>query len=181
MPQCQFKVVRQIGQNIFPHKKLTPKQNKLLRNKKLKKMSDFGQKLINTKKLSIFYGNLNLRKIQHNKLYTSLDKKHNLLFILETRLDVILVRAQFCTTIYSARQLIIHKKVCVNYRVVNFPSYSILSGDIISIEPGFQLELKNLQKKATPHLEINYKTRSIIMLSEPKRIYFPYKINLDLI
>lgn len=194
MAKIQFKVARQLGENIWIHKKLTSKQIKLLgknKHKSVRKQSDFAKRLLNTKKLSIFYGNLPIRKIQHNQLYTYLDKKKSLLFNLETRLDVILVRAQFCSTLFTARQFITHGKICVNSKTVNYPAFCVSNGDIIAISPKYREHLKTIIKHnlshnrilytKPSHLEINYKICCIVLLYEPSQIQFPYKIDLDLI
>jgi len=132
-------------------------------------------------------------------------EKKSLLLNLETRLDVILVRLYFCSTLFTARQLITHKKIRVNFHVVSIPGFHVRSGDIISIFP-HQLDLVKsklkyplgerespylrlpnaqngliLSTKNDPasHLEVNYKTFHAILLYEPIQITFPYKIDLD--
>ena len=185
----QFKVVRQIGEIVQPYKKLTPKQTRIQKELKalrpIRKQSDFGHRLINTKKIVLFYN-------IHGSLFVNRgSQKIASLLRLETRLDVLLVRAQFCTTLPSARQLILHQKVCVNSQIVTYPQMCVY-GDIITIEPSylkaFQNKLVCAQKtnqivphKCTSHCEINYKTCSIVLLHHPQRIVFPYKIDLNCI
>ena len=192
MNQSQFKVVRQIRENVWPYKPLTPRQTKLIENQKQRstqKRSDFGKRLINNKKLSLFYGKISLRKIKQHVLSTRAQKTINLMLILETRLDTLLVRAQFCTTVWTARQLIAHKKICVNHQIVTHPTYHITNGDIVSIIPKFkgqlqesmQLTLKQTKSTAPSNLEVNYKIGSFILLREPRKICFPYTIDLALI
>ena len=194
MTKYKFKASRRIYENVWIHKKLTPKQNtivwKLKRNTN-RKQSDFSKRLQHTKKLSIFYGNLPINKIQHNQTYTYLDKQKSLLFNLETRLDVLLVRANFCCTLFTARQLIMHRKICVNSQIVNMPSFSVANGDIISLSRTCREFIKSIISRnqsnnrkiytKASHLEINYKTLSAVLLYEPCQIKFPYKIELDLI
>ena len=200
MAKLKLKVGRLLGENIRYHKKVTSKYTKILgkkwgqsstKQKSARKQSDFAKRLLNTKKLSIFYGNLPIRKIQQNQLYTYLDKNKSLMFNLETRLDVILVRAQFCCTLYTARQFIMHRKICVNSKIVNYPGLSVSNGDIISISLKYRTAIgaiikancgSNLLLYTKPsHLEINYKIVSIVLLYEPSQIVIPYKIDLDLI
>lgn len=57
----------------------------------------------------------------------------NLLLVLETRLDNIVRRLGFATSLAFARQLVTHRHVKVNNSVVNLPSYQVQPGDVISL------------------------------------------------
>ena len=57
----------------------------------------------------------------------------NLLFLLETRLDNVVYRMGFGSTRAEARQLVSHKALTVNGQVVNIPSYSVKSGDVVAV------------------------------------------------
>lgn len=192
--QVQFKVVRQLGEIVWPYKKLTPKQIRVVRDLKtlrpIQKQSDFGHQLMNTKKIVLFY-NIHSTKTLKSKHSAQSGRVVASLLRLETRLDVLLVRAQFCTTLPSARQLILHHKVCVNSQIVTYPSYKCIDGDLITIEPSYLKAFQNQLFCATQrdpicvnpikpsHCEINYKTCSIVVLHHPQRIVFPYKIDLN--
>nr|YP_008816137.1 ribosomal protein S4 [Roya obtusa]YP_009755724.1 ribosomal protein S4 [Roya anglica]AGZ90394.1 ribosomal protein S4 [Roya obtusa]QIQ22963.1 ribosomal protein S4 [Roya anglica] len=194
MKSPKFKVSRLISNNIWQTKRLTFKQTSLLsklKKKSLKKQSDFSISLRNMKKLSLFYGNLPIKKMKRNVTYSYLDKKKSLLYNLETRLDVVLTRINFCSTIYTARQLISHKKIYVNFQQVLNPSFLLQNGDIVSVSPTFVNLLKltiqeNFKKKRiffekAVHIEVNYKIFTAVMLYEPAQIFFPYKINFSLL
>ncbi len=43
-------------------------------------------------------------------------------------------RLDFCSTTFQARQLISHKKIYVNYKMVNIPGFQVSNGDLISIQ-----------------------------------------------
>nr|BCX55439.1 ribosomal protein S4 [Scopelophila cataractae] len=194
MPAPRFKTCRQISENVWQTKKLTQKQKTIilkLRKKPNKKQSDFSKELQTIQKLSLFYGKLPIKKMQRSKTQTYLDKKNSLLFDIERRLDVILVRLNFCLTIFQARQLISHKKICVNYKIVNIPGFQLFNGDLISIQDNFLYFIRsklrqNFQNnriwRIKPiHLEVNYKTVKAVVLYEPQQIQFPYNIDLDLL
>jgi small subunit ribosomal protein S4 len=53
---------------------------------------------------------------------------------LETRLDVILVRLHFSETLPQARQLISHRRLCVNNVIVSITSFQVSQGDFISLK-----------------------------------------------
>uniref|UniRef100_UPI0031F46DC0 ribosomal protein S4 n=1 Tax=Zygnema cf. cylindricum TaxID=3142258 RepID=UPI0031F46DC0 len=193
MVSSKFKVSRRIVENIWIHKKLTPKQNTIvwrLKQKANRKQSDFAKQLQHRTKLSMLYGNLPISKIKSNQSASHLDKQKSLLFNLETRLDVILVRANFCSTLFAARQLIVHGKICVNFKRVNLPAFSVSNGDIVSISQDYfecmqSIIRQNFSNKKLftkpSHLEVNYKTLNAVLLYEPCRIHFAYQIELDLI
>ena len=57
----------------------------------------------------------------------------NLMALLEMRLDNVLFRLTFARTRMEARQIVDHKQVTVNGKVVNIPSYQVKPGDKIAI------------------------------------------------
>ena len=62
-------------------------------------------------KLKAYYGNINERQFRNIYKKASMlkgDTSENLIGLLERRLDAIIYRAKFATTIFSARQLINH-------------------------------------------------------------------------
>jgi ribosomal protein S4 len=195
MAYSKFKVCRRISENIWQTKKLTPKQNTLiqrLRKTPNRKQSDFSVRLQQMKRLSLFYGLRHRRSkgTTDKKTYSYLDKQKSLLLNLETRLDVVLVRLNFCSTIYMARQLIAHKKICVNFHVVDSPGFLLKNGDILSVSPSSLDYVRSIIKQNQQnnriftkafHIEVNYKTLSAVLLYEPSQILFPYKIELDLL
>ena len=61
------------------------------------------------------------------------DTGENLIGLLERRLDAIIYRAKFATTIFSARQLVNHGHVRVNGKKVNIGSYSVKEEDTICL------------------------------------------------
>src|SRR5437763_14462230 len=60
----------------------------------------------------------------------------NLLRLLETRLDNVVYRVGFAASRRDARQLVSHRHVTVNGRLVNVPSYPVRAGDIIAEQVG---------------------------------------------
>ena len=58
----------------------------------------------------------------------------NLLWFLETRLDNVVFRMGFASTRKEARQLVSHKGIMVNGKIINIPSYSVQLGDTIKVQ-----------------------------------------------
>lgn len=108
----------------------------LIKYPQRKKMSEYKLQLKERKKLSIFYGSLSKKQLQ--KYFIKSSSAHGefskkFIGLLERRLDVILYRSQFVKNIATARQLISHKKVVVNQKIISIPSYLANPGDVISI------------------------------------------------
>lgn len=57
----------------------------------------------------------------------------NLLSLLETRLDNVVYRMGFASTRAEARQLVSHKSIVVNDKVINIPSYRVQVGDAVKV------------------------------------------------
>ena len=57
----------------------------------------------------------------------------NLLQLLETRLDNVVFRMGFGSTRAEARQLVNHKAILVNGKIVNIPSYKVRPDDVVSV------------------------------------------------
>ena len=83
------------------------------------------------------YG-LQLREKQKAKFIYGL----NLMTILESRLDNVVFRLGFARTRKEARQIVDHKFVTVNGKVVNIPSYLVKAGDVVEIKES----KKNIQR-----------------------------------
>jgi small subunit ribosomal protein S4 len=58
----------------------------------------------------------------------------NLMSLLELRLDSVIFRMGFARTRREARQMVDHKFVTVNGKMVNIPSYQTKAGDVIEIK-----------------------------------------------
>ena len=99
---------------------------------KSSKPSDYGIQLQAKQKLKAYYGNINetqFRNIYKKATKLKGDTSENLIGLLEKRLDAVIYRAKFATTIFSARQLINHGHVKVNGKKVNISSYQVKEED----------------------------------------------------
>ncbi|MDE5748137.1 MAG: 30S ribosomal protein S4 [Acetatifactor sp.] len=101
-----------------------------------KKVSEYGLQLREKQKAKFIYGVL--EKPFHN-YYVKADRMkgmtgENLMVMLESRLDNVVFRMGFARTRREARQVVGHKHVTVNGKVVSIPSYLIKAGDVIEIK-----------------------------------------------
>ena len=101
-----------------------------------KKVSEYGLQLREKQKAKFIYGVLEkpfrnyYKKADQMKGLTGL----NLMTILESRIDNVIFRLGFARTRKEARQIVDHKFVTVNGKVVNIPSYLVKAGDVIEIK-----------------------------------------------
>jgi len=104
-------------------------------NGKGRKISEYGRRLMEKKKLCMNYGisDGNLRRCMYTARTAKGPTGAALLQLLERRLDNAVFRAGFARTIPAARQLVAHGHVEVNGKRVDIPSYLIRAGETISI------------------------------------------------
>ena len=115
---------------------------------KTSKPSDYGIQLQAKQKLKAYYGNINERQFRNIYKKASMlkgDTSENLIGLLERRLDAVIYRAKFSTTIFSARQLINHGHVRVNGKKVNSQKLKLPSGKILKGEERKQFELDRIK------------------------------------
>ncbi len=101
-----------------------------------KKMSEYGLQLREKQKAKFIYGVL---EKPFRNYYAKADRMkgmtgENLMILLERRLDNVIFRLGFARTRKEARQIVDHKHVLVNGKLVNIPSYLIKAGDVIEIK-----------------------------------------------
>ena len=188
MKQPRFKQSRRLGLNVCGHPKAMERANKGS-SRADKKLSEYGRQLLEKQRLRAYYGVME----KQFKKYVILAKKssdqtgHALVKILETRLDNIVYRAGFASSIRQARQMVVHGHILVNGRKVDIPSYLIEVGDIISLkERSKSIELfknnfeSNLQN-TLPYLIKDDKDMSVKLERIPNREEIPIEIEDQLV
>lgn len=98
-------------------------------------MSDYGSQLREKQKVRRIYGILERQFRNYYKEANRLkgNTGENLLVLLEGRLDNVVYRMGFAATRAEARQLVSHKAIVVNGRVVNIPSFQVSVNDVVAI------------------------------------------------
>ena len=100
-----------------------------------RKVSEYGLQLREKQKAKFIYGVL---EKPFRNYYNKADRMkgmtgENLMIMLESRLDNVIFRMAFARTRREARQIVDHKQVTVNGKLVNIPSYLVKAGDVIEI------------------------------------------------
>jgi ribosomal protein S4 len=102
-----------------------------------KKNQFFKKRLFEKQQLKNFYGCLS--EYQLKNLFKKLNKKtnkinifKNFILLLESRLDIIVLRLKLTRTIFGSKQIISHNKIKVNDEIINRPNFILKKGDIIT-------------------------------------------------
>ena len=152
------------------------------------KPSDYGIQLQAKQKLKAYYGNINERQFRNIYKKASMlkgDTSENLIGLLEKRLDAVIYRAKFSTTIFSARQLINHGHVKVNGKKVNIASYSVKEEDTIEIRDKskqlaiIDIALANKERETPEYIQMDEKNKKLKFVRVPKFDEVPYPIVME--
>lgn len=100
------------------------------------RLSTYALMLREKQKLRRIYGVLERQFKRFFQLATKLKGStgENLLLLLERRLDNVVYRMGFASTRAEARQLVSHRGILVNGRIVNIPSYLVNSNDEVEVK-----------------------------------------------
>ena len=194
-PKC--KLMRREGTDLFLKSRVRSVDSKCNMEKvpgqqgdRRRRLSDYGVQLREKQKVRRLYGIL---ERQFRNYYTAADRNkgptgENLLRLLESRLDNVVYRMGFGATRAEARQLVSHKAITVNGKIVNIPSYSVGPDDVIAVaeKARNQDRIKNslgiAEQYGMPEwLEVDTKGMSGTFKRLPDRVELPAEINEQLI
>jgi small subunit ribosomal protein S4 len=152
------------------------------------KPSDYGIQLQAKQKLKGYYGNINERQFRNIYKKATMQKGdtgENLIGLLERRLDAVVYRARFSTTIFSARQLINHGHVKVNGKKVNIGSYMVSEEDTIEIRDKskqlafIDIALANKERETPEYIHLDEKNKKVTFIRTPKFEEVPYPVIME--
>ncbi|AEC17159.1 30S ribosomal protein S4 [Gallibacterium anatis] len=154
------------------------------------RLSDYGSQLREKQKVRRMYGILERQFRNYYKEANRLkgNTGENLLVLLEGRLDNVVYRMGFAATRAEARQLVSHKAIIVNGRVVNIPSFQVSVDDVIAVREKSKkqarikasLELAEQKEKPT-WLEVDAAKMEGVFKRVPERSDLSADINEHLI
>ena len=148
-PKC--KLSRREGTDLFLKSSVRPLESKCRiesapgqHGAKRGRLSDYGIQLREKQKLRRMYGVL---ERQFRRYYKEAARRtgatgQTLLQILECRLDNVVYRMGFAVTRAEARQLVSHKAIEVNGKIVNIASYQVKAEDVISVRESAKTQLR---------------------------------------
>ncbi len=186
------KIARKFGEAIFGPDKVLSKKNYppgQHGNNRKRKTSEYGIQLREKQKAKYTYGVL---ERQFRNLFEKAHRSKGitgevLLQLLECRLDNVVYRMGLSPTRDGARQLVLHKHVVVDGKVVNIPSYSLKPGQIVGVrERSKSLEIVSNSLSGFNHskyawIEWDQPSMSAKFLHIPDRTDIPENIKEQLI
>lgn len=154
------------------------------------RLSDYGLQLREKQKVRRIYGVLEKQFRNYYKEAARLkgNTGENLLQLLEARLDNVVYRMGLASTRAEARQLVSHKAIMIDGRVVNVPSHAVLPEQVISVREkakkqariGAALELAAQREKPT-WIEVDNTKLEGVFKRTPERSDLSADINEQLI
>jgi small subunit ribosomal protein S4 len=189
---AKHKIDRRLGENIWgrPKSPLNKRESRPGQHgeRRVSKLSDFGQQLKAKQKLRGYYGNISER--QFLRLFKEATRlkgstSEQLIGLLERRLDALIYRAKFVPTPFAARQFVSHGHVSVNGRRVTIPSYRLRVGDVVEVkEASRQLPLlleaiKSSERDVPDYVDADHSKMTAKLARIPALADVPYPVVME--
>ena len=186
------KIARKLGEPIFGEDKVLSKKNyppgQHGQNRR-RKMSEYATQLREKQKAKYTYGVLErqFRNLFHKAARMKGVTGEVLLQLLESRLDNVVYRLGIAPTRAAARQIVLHRHITVDGKVVNIPSYSVEPGQVVAVrERSKSLEviqdaLAGFNHSKYPWIEWDDAVKGGKLLHLPQRDDIPENIKEQLI
>jgi len=186
------RIDRRFGEAIIGSEKVLSKRNfppGQHGNNRRRKTSEYGVMLAEKQKAKYTYGVLEkqFRNMFEKAARTSGITGEILLQNLESRLDNVVYRLGIAPSRAAARQLVNHKHIVVDGKVVGIPSYSVKAGQIVAVrEKSKSLEviaasLAGFNHSKYPWIEWDESQKAGKFLHKPERADIPENIKEQLI
>ena len=186
------KIARRFGEAIFGPDKVLSKRNfppGQHGNNRRRKTSEYGVMLAEKQKAKYTYGVLEkqFRNMFEKAARTNGITGEILLQNLECRLDNVVFRLGIAPSRAAARQLVSHRHIVVDGKVVNIPSFSVKPGQIVGVrEKSKSLEviaaaLAGFNHSKYPWIEWDEAQKAGKLLHKPERADIPENIKEQLI
>ena len=186
------KIARRFGEAIFGPDKVLSKRNYppgQHGNNRRRKTSEYGVMLAEKQKAKYTYGVLEkqFRNMFEKAARTNGITGEILLQNLECRLDNVVFRLGIAPTRAAARQLVSHRHIVVDGKVVNIPSFGVKPGQIVGVrEKSKSLEviaaaLAGFNHSKYPWIEWDEAQKAGKLLHKPERADIPENIKEQLI
>ncbi len=154
------------------------------------RVSDYGLQLREKQKLRRIYGVLEKQFRNYYQEASRLKGStgENLLQLLEARLDNVVYRMGFGSTRAEARQLVSHKAIMVNGKIVNVASYVVRPSDVVSVREKSRKQARILESMSLAEqigfpdwIDVNHSLFEGTFKAFPLRSELPPDINEQLI
>jgi small subunit ribosomal protein S4 len=186
------RIARKFGANIFGRARnpLLHKPNPAgMHGAKRKKKSDYGVQLDEQQKLKAVYGMISrsqLIRYFQEAVRSKQNTNHVFIERLECRLDNIVYRLRFASTIFGAHQLVSHGHILVNGKKVDRRSFHVRPGMVISVKtksqqiPAIKQALDNTSRNVPDYLVLEADKFSGQLAAQPAPDQIPHPIPLNI-
>ena len=182
------KIARKFSEPIFGEDKSFEKRNyppgQHGNNRRRGKKSEYAIQLMEKQKAKFTYGIL---EKQFRNLFEKASRSKGvtgevLLQLCESRLDNVVYRFGLSNSRSGARQLVSHRHITVNGKIVNIPSYRVKEGDIVGVrEKSKSLHViqNGVEQNTSIYEWLNWNKDTLegTFVNLPQRIQIPEKIN----
>ena len=188
---AKYKIDRRMGENIWGRPKSPVNRREYgpgqHGQRRKAKMSDFGLQLRAKQKLKGYYGDVTEKQFKRTYQEASKmkgDTGQNLIGLLEQRLDMVVYRAKFAPTVFSARQIVSHGHIYVNGVKCNIASRRVRPGDVISLgnkakEMALIAEAQALPEREVPDYVAADGTDKATFVRVPTLDEVPYPVRME--
>ncbi len=188
---AKHKIDRRLGVNLWGRPK-SPVNSRSYgpgqHGQQRSKPSDYGIQLRAKQKLKGYYGSIGerqFRRIYEEAVRRRGDTSENLIELLERRLDAVIYRMKFVSTVFAARQFVNHGHVLVNGKRVNIPSYQLKDGDQIEVVSSMKenvnvvMASQSSERDVPEYMEVDHKAMKGRFIRAPKLTDVPYPVHME--
>lgn len=188
---AKHKIDRRLGVNLWGRPK-SPVNSRSYgpgqHGQQRSKPSDYGIQLRAKQKLKGYYGSIGerqFRRIYEEAVRRRGDTSENLIELLERRLDAVIYRMKFVSTVFAARQFVNHGHVLVNGKRVNIPSYQLRDGDQIEVVFSMRenvnvvMASQSSERDVPEYIEVDHKSMKGRFVRAPKLTDVPYPVHME--
>ena len=181
---------------------LTPKAERFMQRRPYRpgehgrgrtKDSDYSVRLKEKQRLRAQYG---IREAQMANTFQEARRMQgmageNLVSLLETRLDALVLRSGFARTTAQARQAVVHRHILVDGKIVDRPSFRVKPGQVIQVKPKSQTTVpfevaaagahQEVLPKVPGYLDVDIANLKATLTEVPKRSDVPVECDVQMV
>ena len=155
--------------------------------------SDYAVRLKEKQRLRAQYG---IREAQLQRVFKEARREkgltgESLVELLEMRLDALVLRSGFARTIAQARQVVVHRHLLVDGKIVDRPSYRVRPGQVVQVKPRsqaspqFHVAAQGAHRDVLPqvpdYLDVYLEKLRFTLVRRPKRAEVPVICDVQMV
>ena len=155
--------------------------------------SDYAVRMREKQRLRAQYG---IREAQMRRVWEEARRAdglagENLVELLEMRLDALVLRAGLARTTAQARQIVVHRHILVDGRIVDRPSFRVKPGQVVQVKarsqagPSFLMAAQGVHRDVLPkvpeYLDVELEKLKFTLVRRPKRVEIPVTCDVQMV